>query len=64
MTLSPSIRLLEPAIRQQVVEEGAQGAAVEEDLDVVAADWFPPPFVVDLPGVLDARDAIGAFAVA
>ena len=46
-----------------VVEEGAQGAVGKDDLEVAAADRFAPPFVVDMPDVLDVSDAAGTAAL-
>jgi hypothetical protein len=63
MTQTPSISLLEPAIGDAVVEERAYGAVTEDDLDVVPANGFTPPLVVDIPGILDALDLVAPVAL-
>jgi hypothetical protein len=42
------------------VEEGAQGAVAEHELEVAPADRLTPPLVIDLPGVLNALDLASA----
>jgi hypothetical protein len=63
MTQISSVSLLEPAIGDAVVKERAYGAVTEDDLDVVPANGFTPPLVVDIPGILDALDLVAPVAL-
>ena len=51
-----SVVLEVPGIVDPVVEDGAAGAVIEQEGEVLAGDRLPPPFVLDDPGVLDALD--------
>lgn len=63
MTPSPSIGLLEPTIGDPVVKQGAHRPIAQDDLDVAPADGLPPPFVIDLPGILDVLDLAAAVSL-